>query len=54
MHGHGSVRAERVRPNVFLGESKSSRAHSLILGPDDKDDVQGADRAETLSSRVVD
>ena len=53
MHDHGSARSDRVRLNVFWGESKSVCAHSLGLGPDDGDDIRGADRAETLSGRIV-
>ena len=53
MYGHGSTIAERVRSDVFWGESKSGRAHLLGFIPDDGDDVQGADRAETLICRVV-
>ena len=53
MHGHGSARAERVRTNVLWGKSKSVRAHSLALRPDDRDDARGADGAATLSGRVV-
>ena len=53
VHGHGSARAERVCPNVFWGKSKSGRAHSLGLGPNDGDDIRGADRAETPGSRIV-
>ena len=53
MHGHGSAIAERVCPDVFWGESKSGRAHSLALRPEDNDDDGGADQAETLRSRVV-
>ena len=54
MHGRSSTRAERVRPNVLWGKSKSGRSHLLGLGPDDGDDIQGADQADTLSSRIVD
>ena len=53
MYGHGAARAERVRPNVFWGESKSGRAHSLGLAPDDGDDIQSAGQEETLSGRIV-
>ena len=53
MHDHGSARAERVRPNVFWGNSKSGRAHLLGLSPDDGDDVRGAEIAGTLGGRVV-
>ena len=53
MHGHGSNRVERVRPNIFWGESKSGRAHSLGIGLDYGNDVRGANRAETPSSRIV-
>ena len=53
MHGHGSARSERVRSGIFWGESKSGHAHSLALRPDDGNDVGSADRAETLSGRVV-
>ena len=39
--------------NVFWGKSKSGRAHSLALRPDDGYDIRGVDRAETLGGRVV-
>ena len=53
VHGHGSAKTERVRPNVFCGKYNSGRAHSPGLGPDNGDDIQGADQAETLSGRIV-
>ena len=53
MHDHGSARADRVRPNVFWGESKSGRPHLPGLGPDDGDDILGADQADPLSGRIV-
>ena len=53
MCGHGYARAERVCTDVFWGESKSGRAHSLGLCPGDGDNVRGSDGAETLSGRVV-
>ena len=52
MHGHGSVRAERVCTDVFWGKSESGRSHLLVIRPDDGDDVGGADQAETLRGRV--
>ena len=39
MHDHDSSRVERVRTNVFWGESKSGCTHSLGLLPDDGDDI---------------
>ena len=48
VHGHGSARAERVRPDLFWGEAKSGRSHSQTLGPDDGDDVGCADVAEAM------
>ena len=48
MHGHGSARAERVRSDVFWGESKSGRSHSQTLSPDGGDDAGCADRAEAM------
>ena len=53
MHGHGSARAERVGSNIYWGESESGRAHTFALCPEKGDDNGGADRAETLSGRVV-
>ena len=53
MHGHGSDRAERVRPNVFWDKSESGRAKSTGIGPEDGVNVQGADRAEPLVDRIV-
>ena len=53
MHRHGSARTERVRPNVLWGKSESGRAHSAGLRHDDGDDIQGTDRAETLSGGIV-
>ena len=52
MYGQGSSRAERVRPNVFWGKTKSGRTHLLGLGPDDRDDVRGADQSEKLNVRL--
>ena len=49
MHGDGSARSERVRHDVFWGNSDSGRAHLTGLDPEDCDDVQGADRAEPLA-----
>ena len=42
-----------MRSDVSWGESKSGRAHSLALCPENRNDVRGADRAETLRGRVV-
>ena len=53
MHGHGSARAERVRSDVFWGEPQSGCANPSGLGQEDRDDVQGSDRAEKLVGRVV-
>ena len=53
MHGRGSARTKRVCNDVFWGEPKSGRAHSLPPRPHDRDDVGGADRAETLRGTVV-
>ena len=53
VHDHGSTRAERVSSNVFWGESKSGRAHYLVLGPDDGDDILGTHRADPLNGRTV-
>ena len=48
MHGHGSSRAERVRSDIFWGETKSGRYHSQTLGPDDGNDVGCADGSEAM------
>ena len=48
MHGHGSDRAERVRSDVFWGETKSGCSHSQTLGPDDGNGVGCADGAEAM------
>ena len=53
MHVHGSARAERVHPGVFWVKSEPSCSNLHGLGPKDRDDVQGADQAEPLSSRIV-
>ena len=54
MHGHGSVRAERVHSNVLRGESKSGCPDLNGLGPEDWDDVRGNERAEPMMEvRVV-
>ena len=49
MHIHGFARAERVRPNLFWGKSKSSHAHPTGLGPGDCDDLRGANGADPLA-----
>ena len=53
MHGSGSARADRVRPSVFWGKAKPGCSDLNGLGPKDRDDVQGADRAEPLSGGIV-
>ena len=53
-HGHGSARAERVRPDIFWGKFKFGRAHLSGIGPEGCDDVRGADRAVSMVGvRVV-
>ena len=42
VNGHGFTIVERVRCDVFWGESKSGRSHSLGIGPDDGDDIGSA------------
>ena len=37
VHDHFSARAERVRSNVFWGESKYDHSHSLGIIPDGGD-----------------
>ena len=55
MHGHGSTRAERVRPDAFLGEAKSVCSHSQTLRTDDGDGVGCADGAEaTIGGEITD
>ena len=49
MHGHGSTRADRVRPKVFWGESESGRAHLTDLGPEDRDNVKKNNGVEYLA-----
>ena len=53
MHGHSSARAERVRSDVFWCKAESGCSRTNGLGLQDRDDVQGADRAEPLSGRIV-
>ena len=54
MHGHGSARAERVRPDIFWGKFKFGRAHLSGIGPEGCYDVRGADRAVSMVGvRVV-
>ena len=54
MHGHRSAREERVRSDVFWSKSKSVCSNTNGLGPEDRDDVQGADRADPMAGvRVV-
>ena len=48
MHGHGYAIAERVRSDVFWGESKSGRSHLQTPVPDDGDDVGCADGEEAM------
>ena len=55
MHGHGSARTERVHSNVFWDEPKSICTNTSGLAPEERDDVQGADRVEPLVVvRVID
>ena len=54
MHIYGFARAERVRPNVFWGKSESDHAHPTGLGPEDCDDLRGANGADPLADvRIV-
>ena len=54
MHGRGSARAEIVCSNVFWSKSESSCSNSNGLSPEDRDDVQGTNRAEpVVGVRVV-
>ena len=53
MHGHSSARVERVRPDVFWGKADPGCSNLNGLGPKDRNDVRGADRAEPLSGRIV-
>ena len=53
MHGHGSAKAEIVRYDVFWCKAESGCSDMNGFGPQNWDDVQGADRAEPLSGRIV-
>ena len=53
MHGHGSDRSERVRSDIFWGESKYVRSHLQTCGPDDGNDVGFPDRAEAIIRRRI-
>ena len=53
MHGHGFARVERVRSNIFWCKAELSCSDMNGLGPQDRNDVRGADQAETLSGRIV-
>ena len=53
IHGHGSSRAERVRPDVFWVKADPGCSDPNGLGLKDCDDVRGADRADPLSGRIV-
>ena len=53
MHGHDSARSERVRFGVLWSKSKSGFSDPNVLGPEYRDDVQGSDQVEPLSSRIV-
>ena len=53
MHGHGSTRAERVPSDIFWGKAKPGCSDPNGLSPKDHNDVQGADQAEPLSSKIV-
>ena len=53
MHGRGSAREERVRPDVFWGKAEPGCSDPNGLGPKDRNDVRGADQLEPQSGRIV-
>ena len=53
MHDRSSVRAEKVRSDVFWGKAKSSCSHSQALGSDDGDDIGCADGAEAMIGGII-
>ena len=42
-----------MRPNVFWGKAEPGCSDPNGLGPKDRDDIRGADRAEPLSGGIV-
>ena len=48
VHGQGSARAERVRPDIFWGKPESGYFHSQSISADEGDDVGCADGAEAM------
>ena len=52
MHGHGSVRVERVRSGVFWDEA-SGCAHLQAFGSNDSNDVGCADGAEAMIGGII-
>ena len=53
MHGHVSVRVERVCSCVFWGKAESGRSHLQALSFDDSDDVGCTDGAEAMIGGII-
>ena len=51
VHGHGPVRAERERTDIFWGKYESGHTQPMGIPIEDCGDVQAADRAEPLTDQ---